>query len=83
MSQAKGFGLHTPEGTGLPASLGKGEKAFFRGLRDPGRNVFSLRVEAGRLAVPPELGKKPGLCYGNAFPARGGCPWAQGIIQCP
>jgi MoaA/NifB/PqqE/SkfB family radical SAM enzyme len=22
-------------------------------------------------------------CYGNAFPACGGCLWAQGIIQCP
>lgn len=62
MSQAKGFGLHMPEGTGLLASLEKGEKAFFRGLRDPGRSVFSLRVEeAGRLAVPPELEKKLGL----------------------
>jgi hypothetical protein len=22
-------------------------------------------------------------CYGNAFPACGGCLWAQGVIQCP
>ncbi len=22
-------------------------------------------------------------CYGNTFPACGGCLWAQGIIQCP
>ena len=22
-------------------------------------------------------------CYGNGAPACGGCPWAQGVIQCP
>ncbi|MHB0875767.1 MAG: radical SAM protein [Anaerolineae bacterium] len=22
-------------------------------------------------------------CYGNGVPACGGCPWAQGVIQCP
>lgn len=22
-------------------------------------------------------------CYGNTFPACGGCLWAQGVIQCP
>jgi MoaA/NifB/PqqE/SkfB family radical SAM enzyme len=22
-------------------------------------------------------------CYGNSFPACGGCLWAQGVIQCP
>jgi hypothetical protein len=29
------------------------------------------------------LGENAEDCFGNAFPACGGCLWAQGVIQCP
>jgi MoaA/NifB/PqqE/SkfB family radical SAM enzyme len=60
----KKFGLNMPEGTGLMAYLEKGEKAFLRRPAGAGPSVFLLKVEDGRLIVPPELEKKLGLVAG-------------------
>ena len=63
----KTFGLNMPEGTGLMAYLEKGEKAFLRGVREAGRGVHLLKVEEGRLVVPPELEKALGLVPGASL----------------
>lgn len=60
----KKFALSMPEGTGLLAYLEKGEKGLFRKERTSGRSVHEVRVEDGKLVVPPELEKKLGLCPG-------------------
>jgi len=50
-----------PEGTGRLVYLEKGEKAVLPGHRGQSPAVYDLRLEEGRLVVPPELGKKLGL----------------------
>jgi hypothetical protein len=44
--------------------------------------VLNMPEGTGLLAYH-ERGEWGEDCYGNAFPACGGCLWAQGIIQCP
>jgi len=66
MSERK-FGLNMPEGTGLMAYLEKGERALLRGPGGSGRSVHILKVEDGRLIVPPELEKKLGLVPGASI----------------
>ncbi len=61
------FGLNMPEGTGLMAYLEKGEKALLRRPAGTGRSVHILKVENGRLVVPPELEKKLGLVPGASL----------------
>jgi len=63
MSEKKSA-LNRPEGAGLPAYLEKGEKGGSRGLDVSGGTVHGLRVEDGRLVVPPELEKKLGFVPG-------------------
>ena len=63
MSEKK-YALNMPEGTGLMAYLEKGEKAFQRCGPAAQKAVHRLEVEAGKLAVPPELEKKLGLSPG-------------------
>ena len=58
------FALNMPEGTGLMTYLGKGEKGLLGRSPAPGKSVYSLMVEEGRLVVPPELEKKLGLTPG-------------------
>lgn len=64
----KRFGLNRPEGTGLMAYLEKGEKALLRrGAGETGRSVHRLKIENGRLIVPPELEKTLGLVPGASL----------------
>jgi MoaA/NifB/PqqE/SkfB family radical SAM enzyme len=60
----KKFALSMPEGSGLMAYLEKGEKGLLRKERGSGRSVHEVRVEDGKLVVPPELEKKLGLSPG-------------------
>ncbi|MEN6561534.1 MAG: radical SAM protein [Acidobacteriota bacterium] len=53
-----------PEGTGLLALSGKGEKALLRERENAGQAVYLLKAEDGRLAVPPGLEKRLGLAPG-------------------
>lgn len=74
----KRFGLSRPEGTGLSAYLENGGAAP---LHDKVKAFeFSPCRVCGGCSL---LEKNEEDCYGNAFPACGGCLWAQGIIQCP
>jgi len=61
----KRFALNMPEGTGLLAYLEKGEKGVVGGRRTPAKTVHELRVEDGRLVVPPELEKTLGFAPGD------------------
>ncbi len=63
MSEKK-FALNMPEGTGLLTYMEKGEKARMVAPKG-GRDVWELRVENGRLAVPAGLEKKLGLEPGS------------------
>lgn len=64
MSDKQKFALNMPEGTGLMAYLGKGEKARLRGPAAPPKTGYEAYSENGRLIVPPELEKKLGLAPG-------------------
>jgi hypothetical protein len=72
-----------PEGAGLLAYLEKGEIGILRGLGASEKTSYDLRVENGALIIPQERERYEEDCYGNTFPACGGCLWAQGVIQCP
>ncbi len=61
----KRFALSMPEGTGLLTCLEKGEKGPATSLREHGGDVHELRVEDGKLVVPPELEKRLGLLPGS------------------
>ncbi len=58
------FPLSMPEGTGLMAYLEKGERGGASVPRTGVRDIHTLRVEDGRLAVPPGLEKRLGLDAG-------------------
>jgi MoaA/NifB/PqqE/SkfB family radical SAM enzyme len=70
MSKKK-FGLNMPEGTGLMAYLEKGEKALLRERKGGTPARCLLKVEDGRLIVPPELEKKLGLIAGSSLEVTG------------
>jgi len=60
------FALNMPEGTALLAYMEKGEKGLVPVSKGGSANdVWELRVEDGRLVVPPGLEKKLGLAPGS------------------
>ncbi|MGE5741895.1 MAG: hypothetical protein ACM32H_07615, partial [Candidatus Aminicenantes bacterium RBG_16_66_30] len=61
----KRFAPNMPEGTGLLAYLGKGEKSPIASHEGGTKDTWELRVEDGRLAVPAGLEKKLGLPPGS------------------
>jgi MoaA/NifB/PqqE/SkfB family radical SAM enzyme len=63
----KKCGLNRPEGTIPIACLEKGERAPFFGPGAARRNIHFLRIEDGRLIIPPELERKLGLRPGASL----------------
>jgi MoaA/NifB/PqqE/SkfB family radical SAM enzyme len=61
----KRFALNMPEGTGLLAYLGKGEKGPAPSRKAGVKDIWELRVRDGHLTVPAGLEKKLGLAPGS------------------
>ena len=65
IDKKKRFALNMPEGTGLLAYLGKGEKGPAPSRKGGVKDTWELRVEDGHLVVPAGLEKKLGLAPGS------------------
>ena len=66
-----------------------GEKTLNEIWNDPDYTAYRQRVQSFAFAPCTFCGgcelseANEEDCLGNAFPACGGCLWAQGVIQCP